>query len=97
VDELRKENMTKFCIALFRVNVWKVRVVALSFLVLMIGSGSQVLVNAMAAGTESEATIPKPVHVILKTPIVLPTSTLHLHIRRAGVDSPGGYAAIGER
>ena len=89
--------MSRLRIALDKVNVWKVRVVALSFLVLLIGGSSQVLVNAMAAGTESEAAIPKTTIVILNTSTSIPTSTSHIHSRRAGVDSPGGYIATGKR
>ena len=86
---------SKLRIALDKVNVWKVRVVALSILVLLVGGSSQVLVNALAVGTESEAAIPKTTTVIASP--VLTTSTLHIKIKRAGVDGPGGYITIGKR
>lgn len=89
--------MIRLRIALDKVNVWKVRVVALSFLVLLIGSGSQVLVNAMAAGTDAEATTPGTTIVISNTPATIAISTAHIHIRRAGVGGPGGYTATGKR
>ncbi len=82
--------MTKLHIALHKVNAWQIRIVALAFLVLCIGSGSQFLVNAFAAGAEPEVQAAQTT-VILKPPTVVSTPVVHIKIRRAGVDSFGGY------
>ncbi|GAC1667667.1 MAG: hypothetical protein NVS9B9_27820 [Ktedonobacteraceae bacterium] len=87
--------MTKLRRAIDKVNALQIRIVALSLLVLCIGSGSQLLVNAMAAGTQPEVSEAKTTITILKTPTVISLpSTLHVHIRRAGVDSLGGYTVM---
>ncbi len=81
--------MTRLTIAIHKVNAWQIRIVALSFLVLGIGSGSQFLVNVFAAGAE-----PETQNVQAATSIfVIPTtsSAPHLHVRRAGVHTTGGY------
>ena len=90
--------MTKLRMAIHKVNAWQIRIVTLSLLVLCIGSGSQFLVNAFAAGAEPEVQNVQTTTVILTTPIVshLPV-TKHVHIRRAGVDTFGGYIATGKR
>ncbi len=79
--------MTKLHIAIHKANAWQIRIVALSFLVLGIGSASQFLVNAFAAGAE-----PETQNVQATTSIfIIPTTAQHLHIRRAGVHTIGGY------
>ncbi len=90
--------MTKLRIAIHKVNAWQIRIVALSFLVICIGSGSQFLVNALAAGAEPEVQNAQATTVIVNTPIVshFPV-TKHVHIRRAGVDTFGGYTVAGKR
>lgn len=89
--------MTKLRLAIDKVTAWQVRIVALSFLVILVGSSSQVLANALAAGAGSEAPTPKTTTVISKTPTVISTSTVHVKIRRAGVNSRGGYTAPGNK
>lgn len=90
--------MTKLRIAIHKVNAWQIRIVVLSFLVLTIGSGSQFLVNALAAGTEPEIQNVQTTMVILNTPSVGSSpSTVQAHSRRAGVDTFGGYTVIGKR
>lgn len=90
--------MTRLRIAIHKVNAWQIRIVTLSFLVLCIGSGSQFLVNALAAGTEPEVQNVQMTTVILNTPTVnhFPT-TKHAHLRRAGVNTFGGYTVTGKR
>lgn len=90
--------MTKLRIAIHKVNAWQVRIVALSFLVLCIGSGSQFLVNAFAAGTSSEVETTQTTTLLSDTPTIsyFPAH-LHVHIRRAGVDTFGGYTVTGKR
>ncbi len=90
--------MTKLRLAIHKVNAWQIRIVALAFLVLCIGSGSQFLVNAFAAGTEPEMETAQTTTLILDTPTVnhFP-SNIHIHVRRAGVDSFGGYTVTGRR
>ncbi len=86
--------MTKLRIAIHKVNAWQIRIVALAFLVLSIGSGSQFLANALAAGTKPEVENVQTT-VVVASPTIGPLpSTIHVHIRRAGVDSPGGYTTI---
>ena len=83
--------MTKLRIAISRVNGWQIRIVALSFLVLSIGSGSQFLVNAFAAGTESEAQNVQTINTVIDAPTSITTHTIHIKSRHAGVNSFGGY------
>ena len=90
--------MTKLRFSIHKVNAWQIRIVALAFLVLGIGSGSQFLVNAFAAGTQSEIETAQTTTLILDTsPVRHAPSNIHIHIRRAGVDSLGGYTVTGKR
>ena len=89
--------MTKFRIAINNINAWQIRIVTLSFLVLFIGSSSQILVNALAAGTESEVQSAYMTTVVLDTPTVTSTPTMYTKIRRAGVDTFGGYTVMGKK
>lgn len=81
--------MTKLHIAIHKANAWQIRIAALSFLVLGIGSGSQFLVNAFAAGTEPEIQNVQTTTSIFVIPTTISAS--HLHVRRAGVHTVGGY------
>jgi hypothetical protein len=83
--------------AILKVNAWQVRIVALSLLVLSIGSGSQFLANALAAGTEIEVQNVQNTMVITTPTINSYPSTIHVHSRRAGVDTFGGYTVTGKR
>ncbi len=91
--------MTKLRIASNKISAWQVRIAALAFLVVLVGSSSQVLANALAAGTESEMADPTPKNITVTiqghTPVA--TSVLHVHSWRAGVDTPGGYTLVGKR
>ena len=90
--------MTKLRIAIYKVNAWQIRIVTLSFLVICIGSGSQFLVNALAAGAEPEAQNVQATTVILNTPTVRHFPAIkHVHLRHAGVDTFGGYTVTGKR
>ncbi len=90
--------MTKLYRAIHKVNAWHIRIITLSLLVLCIGSGSQFLVNAFAAGAEPEVQNVQTTTVILTTPTAsLFPSTIHVRIRRAGVDTFGGYVVTGKK
>jgi hypothetical protein len=91
--------MTKLRIASDRINAWQVRIAALAFLVVLVGSSSQVLANALAAGTESEmaALAPKIITVRMQGHTPVSISSLRVHSRRAGIDTPGGYTLAGKR
>ena len=89
--------MIKLRIAIHKVNAWQIRIVALAFLVLCIGSGSQFLANALAAGTEQEVESAQRTIVVASPTIGPLPSTIHVHIRRAGVDTPGGYTVTRKR
>ena len=90
--------MTKLHIAIHKINAWHIRIITLSLLVLCIGSGSQFLVNAFAAGAEPEVQNVQTTTVILNTPTASYFPDIkHVHIRRAGVDTFGGYTVTGKR
>ncbi len=81
-----------------KITAWQVRIVALAFLVIFVGSSSQVLANTLAAGIEAETHV-----TTITTPIVqlTPHSShrgLHIqHVRHAGADTTGGYSAGNDR
>ena len=90
--------MTKLRIAIHKVNAWQIRIVTLSFLVICIGSGSQFLVNAFAAGAEPETQNVQTTTVIVNTPTGSHfLATKHVHLRRAGVDTFGAYTVTRKR
>jgi|GEM_PF-2970083 len=74
-----------------KINAWQVRIIALGFLVIFVGSSSQVLANTLAAANEPQVA---PINTI-----VVPTHYApHIHhVRRAGVDTIGGYILVGKR
>ncbi len=84
--------MSRLQIAMSKINAWHIRIIALASLVLCIGSGSQFLANALAAGTDSEAQSTQTTNVIIDAPSVdYLHSIRHIQLRRAGVDTVGGY------
>ena len=89
--------MTRLRRAISKVNAWQIRIVTLSFLVLSIGSGSQFLVNAFAAGTDSQAQNVQTINIIIDAPTSISTHTIHIKSRHAGVDTPGGYTVMIKR
>ena len=70
-----------------KINAWQVRIIALGFLVIFVGSSSQVLANTLAAANEPQVA---PINTI-----VVPTHYAP-HVRRAGVETVGGYITVGK-
>ena len=70
--------MNQLQTSLRKVNAWQVRIIALAFIVLSVGGGSHMLVNAFAAdaGTDvqttyisTNTTITIPMHSISRQPV----------------------------
>lgn len=80
-----------------KINAWQIRIITLAFLVVFVGSGSQFLANAFAAGIEPEALVQQVTPLVTQGPTSVTHSKMHITIRRAGIDTIGGYTVPGRR
>lgn len=92
--------MARFGKNLYTTNAWQIRTIALACFVVLVGSSSQFLANAFAASIEPEAPVQQVTSVITVTTQIATNSSpsmMHVSIRRAGIDTPGGYTVTTNR
>ena len=82
---------------LYKINAWQIRIIALTCLVVLVGSSSQFLANAFAVGIRPEPLVQQMTPVATQVPHSIIYPTTRIAIRRAGINSIGGYTVTRKR